>query len=108
MKINELAKLAHVTKRTLHYYDEIGLLTPSSIDNNGYRIYSEQKIDELQQILFFRELNMSLKQIKQIMQDPTFDAIHALQVHKQILLQKQEKLDELIRTIDKTVLSMKG
>lgn len=108
MKINELAQLANVSKRTLHYYDEIGLLIPSSIDKNGYRIYSEQNIDELQQILFFRNLDIPLKQIKQLMHAPTYDAMEALYVHKQILLQKRKKLDELIRTIDKTVQYMEG
>lgn len=108
MKISELASIANVSKRTLHYYDEIGLLTPTHIDENGYRIYSEQNIDQLQQILFFRQLDLPLKQIKQLMEDPTYDATEVLHVHKQILLQKREKLDELMRTIDKTIEHMKG
>lgn len=108
MKISELASIANVSKRTLHYYDEIGLLTPTHIDENGYRIYSEQNIDQLQQILFFRQLDMPLKQIKQLIEDPTYDATEALHVHKQILLQKRKKLDELMRTIDKTIDHMKG
>lgn len=108
MKISELARMANVSKRTLHYYDEIGLLTPAHIDENGYRIYSEQNIDQLQQILFFRELQMPLKEIGQIMADPTFDAKEALYIHKQILLQKRKKMDELLRTVDKTLEKMKG
>lgn len=108
MKINELARLANVSKRTLHYYDEIGLLTPASNDKNGYRIYSDQNIDDLQQILFFRQLDMPLKQIKRIMHDPAYDEIEALHVHKQILLQKREKMETFIRTIDKTLRAKEG
>src|SRR5699024_5085640 len=108
MKINELARLANVSKRTLHYYDEIGLLTPATLDKNGYRIYSDQNVNDLQQILFFRQLDMPLKQIKQIMLDPTFDEIEALHVHKQIVLQKREKMETLIRTIEKTLQTKEG
>jgi len=67
-KINELAKLAGVSVRTLHYYDEIGLLKPSGLMTNGYRYYGKPELMKLQQILFYRELDFPLEKIKEIFQ----------------------------------------
>lgn len=73
MKINEVARLTGVTVRTLHYYDQIGLLPPSSVTDSGYRIYDKESLETLQQILFFRELHFSLSDIKKMMSNPDYD-----------------------------------
>lgn len=73
MKIKEVADLVHISVRTLHHYDEIGLLKPDKITESGYRNYSQKNLDDLQQILFFRALDVPLKKIIEIMQDPTYD-----------------------------------
>ena len=73
----QLAQLAGISVRTLHYYDEVGLLKPSFIKENGYRFYEEKELFRLQQILFFRELDFTLDKIKQIMESPGFDSVIA-------------------------------
>lgn len=103
MKINEVAKLTGVTVRTLHYYDEIGLLTPSKITESGYRIYDYNSLEKLQQILFFRELEFSLNDIKDIMQNPHYDKDRALNKHKALLVQKRNRLNDLIELVDNTI-----
>lgn len=106
--VNQLAKLAGVTNRTLHYYDEIGLLQPETYGENGYRFYGEEAMLRLQQILFFRELGFSLKQIKDIIDHPDFDLLDALQAHRKALLEQTDRLNSLIKTIDHTILHIKG
>ncbi len=106
--VNELAKLAGVTVRTLHYYDEIGLLKPSTIKKNGYRYYDQKTLLILQQILFFRELEFSLEQITEMMKSKRFNRGEALIEQKKLLEMKQKRLGELIKTIDKTIDSQKG
>jgi MerR family transcriptional regulator, thiopeptide resistance regulator len=106
--IKKLAKLAGTSVRTLHYYDEIGLLKPEYRGANGYRQYGEKSIAKLQQILFFRELDFSLEEIKTITSRPDFDALEALQSHKELLQKRKERIDELLRTIDKTIKNFKG
>ncbi len=103
MKIKEVAKLTGVTVRTLHYYDEIGLLAPSEITEAGYRLYDEGALAHLQQILFFRELDFPLNQIKEIMTSPNFNAGEALENHKDLLQKKRERIDKLIRLVDKRI-----
>lgn len=103
MKINEVAKLTGLTVRTLHYYDEIGLLSPSSFNEAGYRIYNDEALAVLQQILFFRELDFPLAEIKDIMTNQNFDRIEALARHKELLLQKRSRLDGLITLVDNTI-----
>ena len=73
MKISDVAKLTGVTVRTLHYYDEIGLLKPSEVTQAGYRVYNDTDLEVLQQILFFRELDFSLEDIRKIMQNPAYE-----------------------------------
>jgi DNA-binding transcriptional MerR regulator len=75
--VKKLAKLAGITPRTLHYYDEIGLLKPSRIGDNGYRYYGEESLLRLQQILLYRQLDMPLGRIKVMLDRPDFEAIHA-------------------------------
>jgi MerR family transcriptional regulator, thiopeptide resistance regulator len=106
--VKQLSDLAGISPRTLHYYDEIGLLKPATHGDNGYRYYGEDCLPRLQQILFFKELDFSLEEIQAIMAQPDFDVVHALQVHRQALLERVERLNRLIQTIDKTTLHLKG
>ena len=103
MNISSVAKLTGVTVRTLHYYDEIGLLKPSEVTEAGYRIYSDTDLEVLQQILFFRELDFSLDDIRKIMQNPAYEKESALRRQKVLLLQKRSRLDSLISLVDKTL-----
>lgn len=106
--INKLAKIAGVTSRTLRYYDEIDLLIPKRINSSGYRIYGQKEVDLLQQILFYRALDLPLEEIKQIIYHPNFDSIEALKNHQHELINKREQIDEMIQTIEKTIESKKG
>ena len=101
MKVSDVAKLTGVTVRTLHYYDEIGLLPPSEVTSSGYRVYNDLEV--LQQILFFRELDFSLEEIRGIMQNPAYEKETALQNQKALLVQKRDRLDRLIALVDKTL-----
>ena len=103
MKISDVAKLTGVTVRTLHYYDEIGLLKPSEVTQAGYRVYNDTDLEVLQQILFFRELDFSLEDIRKIMQNPAYEKERALRKQKELLLQKRSRLDSLISLVDKTL-----
>jgi DNA-binding transcriptional MerR regulator len=106
--IKQLADLAGVSRRTLHHYDEIGLLKPSQQGANRYRYYDDQAALRLQQILFYRELGISLTEIQEILDRPDFDLLHALQTHKLELHKRVARLNRLIRTVDKTILHLKG
>lgn len=103
MKINEVARLTGVTVRTLHYYDEIGLLRPSGVTEAGYRVYDGAALETLQQILFFRELDFPLAEIRTIMASPNYDKTEALQKHRELLRQKRARLDGLIALVDSTI-----
>lgn len=96
MKIHEIAKAAGVSVRTLHYYDEIGLLPPCEVTESGYRLYDDRSLQKLQQILFFREMDFPLSEIKQILTDPNFDLKKALTAQKEVLLKKRQRIDNLI------------
>ena len=106
--VKQLSKLTGVTTRTLHYYDEIGLLKPSRIGDNGYRYYGEGPLLRLQQILFYRELDVPLAQIRAIMERDDFDVLAALQSHKEALSNQAVRLQRLIDTVDNTILHLKG
>lgn len=106
--VKKLAKLAGVSSRTLRYYDEIGILKPARINSSGYRIYGETEVDMLQQILFYRELGINLKQIKDIVTSPSFDKLYALNNHHKKLLEKRNQLDILISNVEKTIASTEG
>ncbi len=101
--VHQLAALAHVSVRTLHHYDKINLLVPTRHPKNDYRLYSEADLLLLQQILFFRELDVSLEEIKRIISRPQFDIAQALAKHKHIMLQKKQRMETLLRTIEKTI-----
>ncbi len=106
--VNQLARLAGVSARTLHHYDHIGLLKPAQVGENGYRYYDDQALLRLQQVLFFREMGLDLKTIKATIDRPDFDQVRALQTHRQALLARIERLRALIKTIDATILHLSG
>lgn len=101
--VRELARLAGVSVRTLHHYDQIGLLTPSSRTAAGYRQYGGDDLWRLQQILFFRELDVSLSEIRAILDDPAFDRVEALENHRRLLQLRAERLAQLLKTVEKTI-----
>ena len=106
LHIREFAKLTGVSVRTLHFYDEIELLKPSSVDEqNGYRIYDENSLTRMQEILFYRELDFPLKEIRMILSSPDYDKQHALKEQKHLLMLKKERLERLISALDS---AMKG
>lgn len=106
--IQKLAKLAGVSTRTLRYYDEIEILKPARTNASGYRIYNQEQVDRLQQIMFYRELSMQLEHIKDILNEPDFDATKALIQHREKLLAKRERIDRLIENINKTLDEKEG
>lgn len=106
--VQKLGLLAGVSTRTLRYYDEIGILKPARINSSGYRIYGQPEVDRLQQILFYRELGVSLKEIKDLLTSPSFDADRALNEHRVKLLKKREQLDVLIANVDLTLAQTEG
>lgn len=104
--VNKLAKLAGVSVRTLHYYDEVGLLVPVRKASNNYREYGEPELLRLQQILFFKELEFPIEEIIKIMKSKDFDILAALHEHKKFILLKKKRFDELVCTIDKTIIKI--
>ena len=106
--VKQLSKMAGVTPRTLRYYDEIGLLPPETIAENGYRYYGEQSVLRLQQILLYRQLDIPLEQIKTILGRKDFDVLGALEQHKQELHQRIGQLERLVGTVEDTILFLKG
>ena len=106
MRIQEFARLTGVSVRTLHYYDEIGLLVPACVDKDtGYRYYDQASLLRMQEILFYRELDFSLKSIGQILSSPNYDAKQSLSEQRNLLILKKERLERLISAIDH---AMKG
>lgn len=106
--VTKLAQISGVSVRTLHWYDEVGLLKPAYHGSNGYRYYEEEQLLILQQILFFRELGFELKQIRRVLNRSDFDKMVALSSHRQVLKKNLEQTRKLIKTIDKTVEHLKG
>ena len=106
--VKQLSKMAGITPRTLHYYDEIGLLKPSRVGENGYRYYGDDALLRLQQVLLYRELDLPLEDIKQIMGRRDFDILSALEQHKEQLRKRMARMERLIGTVDETILHLKG
>lgn len=98
--VHTLASLAGISVRTLHYYDEIGLLSPKVNPENGYRQYNDEDLLKLQQILFFRELEFPLSEIKAMLSDPIFNREKALEEQKKLLQMKRDRLNTLIHTVE--------
>ena len=106
--IKQIADLAGVTTRTLRYYDQIGLLRPSQTGENGYRYYDHGSLLQLQQILFFRELDVPLKEIELILSRPEFNLHQALVEHRLALGDRVKRLNTLIETVDQTIATIEG
>jgi DNA-binding transcriptional MerR regulator len=106
--VKKLSELSKVTVRTLHFYEEIGLLKPAYHGSNGYRYYEEPQLLHLQQILFFKELGFTLKQIQKVVGKSDFDQLAALYSHKKALGKEWEKIGLLLKTIDNTIKHVKG
>ena len=98
--VKQVATLTGVSVRTLHYYDELGLLTPSEVTAAGYRLYGDDKLERLQQILFFRELDFPLREIARILDSPDFSRQEALRQQKRLLTLKRNRLEGLLRLLD--------
>lgn len=98
--VKEISKITGISVRTLHYYDEIGLLKPTACSGAGYRLYDDKALEDLQQILFFREFDIPLKEIKGIMEHPSLDRNQILYSQKRMLELKKERLERLISSID--------
>lgn len=99
--VKEISELTGISVRTLHYYDEIGLLKPTDKTEAGYRLYDDKALETLQEILFFREFDIPLKEIKVIMDNPLLDRNGILQMQRKMLVGKKERLERLIASIDK-------
>ena len=108
MKIGELSQLAGVSVRTLHHYDAIGLLCPQEQTTCGYRLYSQQELDSLQDILLFKELGFPLAEINRIIHDPSFDRLNALQSQLELLQKNRAHLEAVLATLETTIRHMKG
>ena len=106
MRINEVAKLTGVSARTLQYYDEIGLLIPEKL-NNGYRDYSNENLDKLQKILFYRFLKFKLNDIKELL-DGDIDSLKILEQQRELILKEKEKFEVILQNIEKTIKTYKG
>jgi DNA-binding transcriptional MerR regulator len=106
--VKQLSQLAGVTPRTLHHYDQIGLLKPTRVGENGYRYYGEESLLRLQQILLYRELDMPLEEIRKIVAESRFDVLGALQSHKDALQKQVTRLNRLLVTVDNTIQHLKG
>lgn len=106
--VKQLSRLAGITPRTLHYYDEIGLLPPTEIGENSYRYYGEETLLRLQQILLYREMDLPLEQIRQILTAQNYDLLTALEEHKAELRKRITRLETISRTVEQTILYLKG
>ena len=98
--VKEISELTGISVRTLHYYDEIGLLKPTEKSDAGYRLYDDKALETLQQILFFREFDISLKEIKAVLDNPALERNQFLQVQRKMLVTKKERMERLIASID--------
>lgn len=105
--VKQVAELAGVSIRTLHHYDEIGLLKPAERKESGYRYYSREDLLKLQQILFYRELGFELRQIMDILEDPDYNLLNALEFQRAELRKKSGEIRTLIKTLDKTIVELK-
>lgn len=106
--VKEVARLSGVSVRTLHHYDEIGLLKPARVGPNGYRYYGREELLRLQQILFHRELGFSLAEIASVLDAPGFDRAAALEAHRARLSADVRRYRRLIGTIDRTLAALQG
>jgi DNA-binding transcriptional MerR regulator len=106
LKVSEVARLAGVSVRALHHYDEIGLVRPSARSAAGYRLYSPADLERLQQVLFFRELDFPLEEIQRMLSDPDFDVAAALRMQRQLLTERAVRIKALIAAVEATIDSL--
>lgn len=98
--VKEISELTGISARTLHYYDEIGLFKPTDKNEAGYRLYDDKALETLQEILFFREFDIPLKEIKSVMENPALDRNQILRMQRKMLVAKKERLERLIASMD--------
>ncbi|MFI3230848.1 MAG: MerR family transcriptional regulator [bacterium] len=103
ISVSELSKKTGISVRTLHYYDQIGLLEPSSVNVAGYRLYNEDALCLLQQVLFFKELEFSLSSIKNILLNPEYDKLKILEQQRHLLILKKKHLEEILSILDDSI-----
>jgi DNA-binding transcriptional MerR regulator len=106
--VGDVARLAGVSVRTLHHYDEVGLLEPSDRSDAGYRLYTTEDLERLQQILFYKELGFTLEEIRTLMGDPAFDRREALLTQREMIAEQALRLEALLGLIDRTLTSLGG
>lgn len=106
--IKQLADAAGISVRTLRYYDQIGLLKPTSHTDTGYRLYGTDRVLRLQQVLFYRELGFNLKSIADVLDQRDFDVLAALSDHRRLLQKKKDRLQRLLATVDTTITALRG
>lgn len=106
--IKKIANLSGVSARTLRFYDEIDLLKPARVNSSGYRIYGQNEVNRLQQILFYREMDLKLEKIKEILDNPDFDVEQALMEHQEKLVAKRQEIDRLLASVQQTMKYYKG
>ena len=106
--VGELAKLTGVTVRTLHHYDELGLVRPSQRSEAGYRLYTDRDVLRLQQVLLFRELGLPLDEIAAVLDDPAFSRGDALRRHREVLVGKRARLDAMLAALDRALIKEEG
>lgn len=106
--VRQVARLAGISVRTLHHYDQIGLLRPAMRTDAGYRLYGEADLLRLQQILFYRELDFPLAEIRAILDRPGFDQVEALRSHRRMLTERADRLARLLCTVDRTIAKLTG
>ena len=103
MTVKQVAALTGVSARTLQFYDEIGLLKPTEVTEAGYRLYGEGALETLEQILFFKELDFTLKEIKAILDDPAFDKAAAYRKQRELIGMKRDRLNGLLERLDRLI-----
>ncbi|MGM0216334.1 MerR family transcriptional regulator [Enterococcus sp. AZ109] len=106
--VKQVADLSGVSSRTLRYYDEIHLLKPAEISESGYRLYQQQEIDRLQQILIYRSMGLSLKEIKKLLDHPDFKIETALRHQQKQLMKRRDEIDELLALVEQTLADYEG
>ncbi len=107
-RVKEVSELTGISVRMLHHYDKIGLLRPTAISESGYRLYNDNDLKLIQQILIYRELDFSLKEIKEILSDENLDLKETLRIQKQFIIDKRNRLNKIVETIENTIKDMEG